>query len=114
MKENGNMELTCRQSRFVEEYLLDLNATQAAVRSGYSPRGAAACGWNLLRKPAVQRAVACAMEERSRRVQIDQDLVVQGLWSIAVGGTGRERMRALELLGRHLGMWRDGFEGTGS
>lgn len=71
--------LTPKQRRFVEEYLIDLNATQAAIRAGYSQRRAQEIGWQLLHKTAVQVAIQAAMDERSKRTEITQDMVVKEL-----------------------------------
>lgn len=51
------MALTAKQQRFVEEYLVDLNATQAAVRAGYSKKTAGAIGGENLEKPEIQEAI---------------------------------------------------------
>ncbi|MBN8978916.1 MAG: terminase small subunit [Rhizobiales bacterium] len=69
--------LTPKQSRFVEEYLLDMNATQAAIRAGYSQRTAKEQGAQLLTKPAVMAAVDAAKIDRSERTKIDADRVLQ-------------------------------------
>ena len=66
-----------RQSRFVEEYLVDLNAAQAAIRAGYSARSARKNSYRLLRKTAVREAVAQAMGARSERTQISADQVLR-------------------------------------
>ncbi len=50
-------QLRLKQQTFVEEYLVDLNATQAALRAGYSPKTAGAIGFNLLKKVEVQDAI---------------------------------------------------------
>lgn len=144
-------KLTDKQKRFVEEYLLDLNATQAAIRAGYSARNADKIGPELLGNTRVADAVSVKMAERSRRTGISQDRVVQELARIAFVNpqdvidteTGRikpgaseddlaciqsikvkktetarsttverevrlsDKMRALELLGKHLGMYKD-------
>lgn len=81
-------ELTDRQRRFVDEYLLDLNATQAAIRSGYSAKTASSQGERLLRNVEVARAVAAAMEERSVRTRLNQDRVLLELGRIAMADTG--------------------------
>ena len=70
-------KLTAKQQRFVEEYLIDLNATQAAIRAGYSPKTANEQGARLLANASVQEAIAKAMAERSRRTGISQDRVIQ-------------------------------------
>ncbi len=77
------MELTPKQARFVAEYLIDLNATQAAVRAGYSARTAASQGARLLKHGAVARAVHTAQHARAVRTEITQDRVLQELARIA-------------------------------
>ncbi len=143
--------MTKKQKRFVEEYLIDLNATQAAIRAGYSAKTANEQGARLLANVSIQQAIAEAMAERSKRTGVNQDRVIRGLARIAFvnpknvidseDATVREdateddlaciqsvkvkimngekgysaerevrlndKMRALELLGRHLGMFKD-------
>lgn len=143
-------KLTEKQQRFVEEYLIDLNATQAAIRAGYSVKTADVQGSRMLGNVKVQSAIGEAMAKRSRRTGINQDRVVQELAKIAfvkitdiVDSKGRikedakpedlacvevlkqklyemdngismeseirlsPKLKALELLGKHLGMWND-------
>lgn len=144
-------KLTEKQQRFVEEYLIDLNATQAAIRAGYSAKTADQQGSRLLANVKVQQAISVAMAERSKRTGINQDRVVLELARIAFvniedvvdtdtgeilsnasrddlaciesikfkqsdnqygGSIEREvkispKLKALELLGKHLGMWND-------
>ena len=76
-------KLTAKQQCFVDEYLIDLNATQAAIRAGYSVRNADKIGSELLGKTRVQEAVSARMAERSRRTGINQDRVVLELAKIA-------------------------------
>lgn len=76
-------KLTPKQAAFVREYLIDLNATQAAVRAGYSKSTAAAIGHENLRKPEIEQAIQKAINERSRRTEITQDRVLQELARIA-------------------------------
>lgn len=146
--------MTRKQDRFVKEYLIDLNATQAAIRAGYSPKTANEQGARLLANVSVQEAIAKAMAERSKRTGISQDRVVQELARIAFvnpqnvinpkdasvkadateddlaciqsvkvktmdGAKGKsverevrlnDKMKALELLGKHLGMFKDKLE----
>ena len=66
-------KLRLKQQRFVEEYLIDLNATQAAIRAGYSPKRANAIGYDLLTKTDIQAALHVAMLERQRRTEVRQD-----------------------------------------
>lgn len=72
-KVNG---LSPKQARFVEEYLLDLNATQAAIRAGYKPDCAQRMGSENLSKPLVAAAIQAQMEARSQRTEISQDRVL--------------------------------------
>lgn len=75
--------MTEKQKRFVEEYLIDLNATQAAIRAGYSVKNADKIGSELLGKTGVQKAVSEAIAERSRRTGVNQDRVIRELARIA-------------------------------
>ena len=143
-------KLTDKQKKFVEEYLIDLNATQSAIRAGYSVRTANEQGARLLANVSIQEAISKAMAERSRRTGINQDRIVQELARIAfvkitdvvdsdgeintnasdddlaciesykvedsdsVNGSSSKRVvklaskiKALELLGKHVGMWND-------
>lgn len=149
--------MTKKQKRFVEEYLVDLNATQATIRAGYkagSAQRASEIGSELLQKTPVSDAIAKAMAERSKRTGISQDRVIQELARIAFvnpqnvinpkdasvkanateddlaciqsvkvkttnGSKGKsierevrlnDKMKALELLGKHLGMFKDKLE----
>ena len=70
-------KLTPKQAAFVAEYLVDLNATQAAIRAGYSERTAGSQGERLLKKVEVQIALAEAQQARSKRTEITQDRVLQ-------------------------------------
>mgnify|MGYP000855759256 CR=1 FL=1 len=76
-------KLTDKQKKFVEEYLIDLNATQSAIRAGYSPKTANEQGARLLANVSIQEAISKAMAERSRRTGINQDRIVQELARIA-------------------------------
>ncbi|KVM70132.1 terminase [Burkholderia ubonensis] len=72
-----------KHMRFVDEYLIDLNATQAAIRAGYSKRTAGQMGFELLKKPEIAEAIADAMKAREARTEITQDRVLQELARIA-------------------------------
>lgn len=72
-------ELTDKQRRFVEEYLVDLNATQAAIRAGYSRDTAGSIGSENLKKPEIAAAVAKAQEARAQRTEVTADRVLQEL-----------------------------------
>jgi phage terminase small subunit len=82
-RESEGAGLTPKQRLFVQEYLIDLNATQAAVRAGYSPKTAAEQGHQLLQKTSIREAVEGAMAERSQRLQITQDWVLMRLVRLA-------------------------------
>lgn len=77
------MALTEKQARFVAEYLVDLNATEAAKRAGYSEKTAYAIGFENLKKPEIQETIREAMDARSERTEITQDRVLQELARIA-------------------------------
>lgn len=143
-------KLTEKQQRFVDEYLIDLNATQAAIRAGYSVKTANEQGARLLANVSVQQKIAEKMADRSKRTGVNQDRVVLELARIAfvkitdivdsegkIKSTASEddlaciesvkykgsesetsssveremklssKLKALELLGKHLGMWND-------
>ena len=70
-------KLTPKQQRFVDEYLIDLNATQAAIRAGYSEKTAQQMGSRLLLNVVIQEAIAKAQAERSERTVVDQDYVIK-------------------------------------
>ena len=116
--------LTARQARFVEEYLLDGNGTQAAIRAGYSVRSAKQHGSRVLLTPQVQMALAERRAVVSARCELDAAWVLDrlrevterclqavpvrdrlgqetGEWRFDAGGA----TRALALLGKHLGMF---------
>ena len=144
------MPLTRKQKAFVEEYLIDLNATQAAIRAGYSANCANEQGSQNLAKLSIMQAISERMAERSKRTGVNQDRIVQELAKVAfvkmtdivdLDGSIKEaaneddlsciesikykysnmdtgysverevkiasKLKALELLGKHLGMWND-------
>jgi len=151
-------ELTEKQKKFVEEYLVDLNATQAAIRAGYSPKTASDEGYKLVHKGRVASRIAREMAERSRRTGITQDRVLRELARVAFlhpenvidfdtaevrpnasvddlacvngckvktmsGDNGdmverevklADKVKALDMLCRHLGMYPDKTPGTPS
>lgn len=114
-------KLTAKQSRFVEEYLIDLNATQAAIRAGYSAKRADSIGHENLRKPDISQAVQAAMAERGKRAGITQDQVLEDVEAIKRDAMTRiadkegnlvmanhsAALKAAELQGKHLGMFTD-------
>ncbi|WP_243546201.1 terminase small subunit [Pseudodesulfovibrio tunisiensis] len=129
-------QLTARQRAFVQEYLVDLNATQAAIRAGYSKRSAYSQGQRLLKKAEIQAAIREELEKRTERTQITQDYVLKNIVSIVercmqaepvtdrkgkpvyVENAAGEQvpaytfdshgaLRGNELLGKHLGMFNE-------
>ena len=105
------MPLTAKQDRFVAEYLIDLNATQAAIRAGYSVKTASETGYENLRKPQIAEAIKDAMDKRADAVLITADDVVRGLMAEArdngEGSTQGARVAAWAHLGKHLGIFED-------
>ena len=110
-----------RQEMFVREYLVDLCGAKAARRAGYSERSAKERAYRLLRDPEIKRAVDAAMEERLKRIEIKQDEVIRELKAVAMAQASDEngaavklgsKLRALELLGKHLGIF-EGKNGAG-
>lgn len=105
-----NKKLTEKQKRFCEEYLIDLNATQAAIRAGYSSKTASRIAIELLNKTHVSKYLTELMRKRSESTKITSEQVVKELEKIAFSDaeiTGKEKMKALELLGKHLGMFQN-------
>ena len=110
--------MTPKQTKFCEEYLIDLNATQAAIRSGYSTKTAKQQASRLLSKVDISAAIAEAVSQQSARAKFTADSVFTELASIAnknpdAAGTEckySDKNKALELLGKHLGMFTDKVE----
>ena len=80
----AHQKLTDKQQRFVEEYLIDLNATQAAIRAGYSEKTAKEIGCENLSKPNVAEAIAQEKKARSERTLIEADTVICELMRIGL------------------------------
>jgi phage terminase small subunit len=162
-RKGADMKLTPRQQRFVDEYLIDLNATQAAIRAGYSAKTAEQQGPRLLGNVGVAAAISAAQKARSARTEVDADYVLKRMieidqmdvldimddqmaikpvsewpkvWRQYLSGfdlaemfDGRgdqremigilkkikwpDKVRNLELLGRHFGMFKERVEHSG-
>lgn len=82
-RNGASRPLNAKQQRFVDEYLVDLNATQAAIRAGYSKKTAGAIGGELLEKPEIASAVAVGQAKRENRTHITQDKVLRELAILA-------------------------------
>lgn len=117
------MKLTPKQERFVQEYLVDLNATAAARRSGYSAKNADKIGWELLGKTGVSAAIQTEIKRRSQRTEVTQDYVIEKLKQIAdkKASDAQEsdlkfsnKLKALELLGKHVGAFEPKQDETAS
>lgn len=108
---------TPRQTRFIEEYLVDGNATQAAIRAGYSRRSAAAQGHENLRKPEVWAEIERRRTALAARTEITAEWVLQRLAIEATregeGASHGSRVTALTTLARTLGMFREKAEPEG-
>lgn len=104
-------KLTPKQEMFCKEYLVDLNATQAAIRSGYSKHTAKDIGCQNLAKLYIQERIQELMTERSNKVLITAEDVLTDIidtrGTAAQEGKLSERLKANELLGKHLAMWTD-------
>lgn len=107
-------KLTPRQSRFVEQYLIDLNATQAAVRAGYSAKTAEQLGHQLLKKPSVASAVAKGARRQAEKAEISAQDVLAGLYKEATregeGSSHAARVSAWGLLGKYHKLFTDRIE----
>lgn len=98
--------LTPKQQRFCEEYLVDLNATQAAIRAGYSEKTANRIASENLSKPDIQQYIKEKQAEARNRTSITVDFVLNGIKEIAEQGEQENnRLKAFDLLGKHLGVY---------
>lgn len=103
----GKPALTAKQQAFVSEYLVDLNATQAAIRAGYKEKNAYQIGAENLRKPQIQKAIQEAREAREKSTRYNAAWIIDQIAEIAKDPeqSARDRLKALELLGKHHGLW---------
>lgn len=110
--------LTPKQAAFVREYLVDLNASQAAVRAGYSPRSAARIAIHLLNKTHVAQAVQQAQDARAAQVRRSAHDVLRDIRDVTTkardAGQYKVALRGLELEGKHLGMFTERVEMSGN
>lgn len=102
-------KLTDKQAAFVRQYLVDLNATQAAIRAGYSERTANAQAGRLLANVGIREAIENAQAKRARRVEIKAEDVLRGVIEVTTqardSGDLKTALKGYELQGKHLGMW---------
>ena len=111
------MALTAKQQMFVKEYLVDLNATQAAIRAGYSKKTAEVQGHELLKKTLVAAAIQKQMDKRSKKIDITAEDVLSSIKDIRDKTLEAERwneaLKANEMLGKHLRLFTDKLEHSG-
>ncbi|MDL4842824.1 terminase small subunit [Aquibacillus rhizosphaerae] len=127
-------KLTARQQMFIDEYLIDLNATQAAIRAGYSEKTAYSQGQRLLKNVEVHARIEEGKKTRADRLNLDAYWVLKRLMDISDRSMQAEQVmefdyeakelvptgeyqfdsnganRATELIGKHLGMFKDRVE----
>ena len=129
------VKMTAKQRRFCDEYLIDLNATQAAIRAGYSKKTAYSIGEENLKKPELKKYIDSRMSEKESELIADQDEVLKYLTAVMRGQTQaevvvvenigdymsqartmqkapdeKERLKAAELLGKRYGLYTDRIE----
>ena len=110
------MALSAKQEKFCEEYLVDLNATQAAIRSGYSKKTAAVIGAENLIKPNIASKIECMRSELSKETKVSAESIIKELAKGAFSEIPLEdmkfadKLKCLELLSKHLGL----LDGSGA
>ena len=100
--------LSAKQKRFVDEYLIDLNATQAAIRAGYSQQCAKEQGYRMLTYVHIQEEIKKVMDEQTSKLNIDTYYILKRLKDIAENHEATNPsvcIKALELMGKYLGMF---------
>lgn len=121
-------KMTAKQIRFCDEYLIDLNATQAAIRAGYTPKYANTNASKLLQITTIKEFIAARMAEKEKELIADQDEVLRYLTAVMRGHSSasvlareesgadhviekppdeKERLKAAELLGKRYGLYTD-------
>ena len=124
-------KLTAKQQRFCDEYLIDLNATQAAIRAGYSEKTARQMATENLSKPSIKEYIEKRMAEKEAELIADQDEVLKYLTAVMRKKTKssvlarcedgseqviekppdeKESLKAAELLGKRYGLYTDRIE----
>lgn len=109
--------LSDRQRVFCEEYLKDLNATQAAIRAGYASKNAKQAAYQLMENQAIRIAIDGLRAERSNHTDVTKDFVLRGIQKAIRlaedAGNLNALLRGHELLARHLGMFVERTEISG-
>jgi phage terminase small subunit len=124
-------KMTAKQQRFCDEYLIDLNATQAAIRAGYSEKTAGVMAAENLKKPYIKEYIAARMDEKQDELIADQNEVLRYLTAVMRGKSNasvlardaigaervikkppdeKERLKAAELLGKRYGLYTEKIE----
>ena len=110
-------KLTLKQRRFIEEYLIDFNATQAAIRAGYSEKTAYSVGHENLSKPEIKSEIDRLTAQMTEKAIVTKEMVLQGLLDEARmyddGASHSARVSAWAHLGKHLGIFMDKVELSG-
>lgn len=110
-------KLTLKQRRFIEEYLIDFNATQAAIRAGYSEKTAYSVGHENLSKPEIKSEIDRLTAQMTEKAIVTKEMVLQGLLDEArmydEGASHSARVSAWAHLGKHLGIFMDKVELSG-
>jgi phage terminase small subunit len=107
--------MTAKQEAFAIEYLKDKNATQAAIRAGYSKKTAYSIGCEMLRKPEIQEIIRAEQEKAAAKATLTIEDIAKNLKEIAsnICAKDSDRIRAYELLGKYLGMFTEKVEMKG-
>ena len=107
-------KLTLKQRRFIEEYLIDFNATQAAIRAGYSENSAGQIGEQNLKKLEIKSEIDRLTAQMTEKAIVTKEMVLQGLLDEArmydEGASHSARVSAWAHLGKHLGIFTDKLE----
>lgn len=127
--------MNAKQKRFCDEYLIDCNATQAAIRAGYSKKTAYSIGVENLKKPELKKYIDEQLERIHNETIADAEEVIKYLTSVMRGehteqilklvGDGvqdiaeidvaaKERLKAAELIGKRYGIWKDNVDVKGA
>jgi phage terminase small subunit len=110
----ADINMTEKQKMFIKEYLKDLNATQAAIRAGYSEDSAKVIGCENLTKPYIAEEIEKELSARTKKVEIDAEYVLNNLKKVAETSMERNDSaganKSLELLGKYLKLFTDKTE----